>query len=420
MRKIYWMTALLAVIAITSCKRNLFDAEQTKKALELTFHNDVVDPQHTWTLMNDQVITVTANVANVVRIELLSANPYAPNDNDVELLAQREASEGDQVTMNYDIPVANDSVYVAAVTESGTYTVVAVKQGRGTVDFSTLNTTNTGQLTSPSTQNVFYCYCNSYPMPSTTWGFNDLVMKLSKEVVDNSTLRVNVTLVALGSTNQMAGALRLHGVSQDEIESVTIHRGTFAKYTSSQRLLIKDEELLLKGQDGSAVINLFDDAHMAFFVRTSDNGSVNRYMINVSHTSDLQHMEFSPVTVSYDIKFKQPYMPYSIGFSKLDPFILYYYNSNIWEIHKYAYKFKETLYSYYSDSPKSYDNGFSWVIEIPYSWFRYPLIGNSMGSYKNGAIYGSYQQPHHSFGEWGSDHTTATDWYLYPTANSVY
>ena len=69
------MTALLAVIAITSCKRNLFDAEQTKKALELTFHNDQVDPNHTWSLLDEGMVTITANVPDVSRVEILSANP---------------------------------------------------------------------------------------------------------------------------------------------------------------------------------------------------------------------------------------------------------------------------------------------------------------------------------------------------------
>jgi hypothetical protein len=123
------------------------------------------------------------------------------------------------------------------------------------------------------------------------------------------------------------------------------------------------------------------------------------------------------VTVSYDVKFKKSNAAYSVNFGQLDPFILYYYNSNVWEVHKYAYKFKETLYSYYSDSPSSYDSGFTWALEVPYKWFRYPLEGISMGSYKNGVIYGAYQKPYHSFGEWGADMTVARDWYLYPSSN---
>ena len=420
MRRVVWILATgMLVATVASCKRNLYDLELTKEVLKQTFYNDTVDTKHTWTLLDDYTVKVTANAADVARIELLSANPYAPDGKSVELLASQEASEGETVTLAYSVAKANDYVYVAAVSSTGQYTVVAIKPGTETADFSALNTTNSGKLDTPTKQEVYYCFCNSFPQPSTTWSFNDLVYRVSKEVISDKVLRINVTLVALGSTNQMAGALRLDGISYDnDVEDISIsNHNTFLKYTSSQRTIIKDENIKLRGQDGSVVINLFDDAHLAFYVRTDDAGTVSRYNINVSHTKDVNHMEFSPVTVSYDITFKKSGIARNITFGKLDPFILYYYNSNIWEIHKYPFKFKEVLYEYYSDSPSSYDTGFTWALEVPYSWFRYPLEGATMGSYRNGVIYGCYQQPYHSFGEWGADKDKAVDWYLYPSSN---
>lgn len=421
MKKIFGLFIIIGLFAtISGCKKNLYDIELTKKALELTFHNDSVDKTHTWTLLDDYTIQVTANVTDVDRIEVLTVNPYAPNNKSVELLATQEVEEGEDVTLIYSVPTANDSVYIAAVTDEEAYYVVAVKKGTATADFTTLNTTNKGTITTPTIQEVYYCYCNSFPQPSITWGYNDIVYRVSKEVVSDNVLRVNVTLAALGSTNQMAGALRIDGISYDDVDNIKISNGnTFNKYSGSSRLIIKEEDVMLKGQDGSAVINLFDDAHLAFYVRKEDNGKINRYLINITHTTDVTHMEFSPVTVSYDITFKKNNVARNISFGKLDPFILYYYNSNVWEVHKYAYKFKEILYSYLSGSPSSYDTGFSWALEIPYKWFRYPLEGVAMGSYKNRALYGAYQERGHSFGEWGSNKTVATDWYLYPSM-SVY
>lgn len=421
MKKIFGLFIIIGLLAtISGCKKNLYDIELTKKALELTFHNDSVDKTHTWTLLDDYTIQVTANVTDVDRIEVLTVNPYAPNNKSVELLATQEVEEGEDVTLIYSVPTANDSVYIAAVTDEEAYYVVAVKKGTATADFTTLNTTNKGTITTPTIQEVYYCYCNSFPQPSITWGYNDIVYRVSKEVVSDNVLRVNVTLAALGSTNQMAGALRIDGISYDDVDNIKISNGnTFNKYSGSSRLIIKEEDVMLKGQDGSAVINLFDDAHLAFYVRKEDNGKINRYLINITHTTDVTHMEFSPVTVSYDITFKKDNVARNISFGKLDPFILYYYNSNVWEVHKYAYKFKEILYSYLSGSPSSYDTGFSWALEIPYKWFRYPLQGVAMGSYKNRALYGAYQERGHSFGEWGSNKTVATDWYLYPSM-SVY
>jgi len=423
MRKIIGIFVVLGILlATSSCKKNLYDIDMVKQSLQLTFHNDSVDKTHTWSLMDDYTIKVTANVTDVDRIEVLSVNPYAPNNKSVELLATQEVDEeGDVITLVYSVPTANDSVYVAAVTDTEEYKVVAVKKGTESIDFSNLNTTNEGTVTVPTIQEVYYCFCCCFPQPSTNWGFNDLVYRISKEVISDNVLRINVTLSALGSTNQMAGALRLDGISYDnDVDNIKISNGnTFCKYTDSKRQIIKEEDVKLKGQDGSVVINLFDDAHKAFYVRTEDNGKINRYYINVSHTTDKSHLEFSPVTVSYDITFKNNNTARNITFGKIDPFILYYYNSNIWETHKYSFKFKEILYDYLSGSPESYDTGFSWALEIPYKWFRWPLQGTSMGSYKKKVIYGAYQQPYHSFGEWGTNKTVATDWYLYPSM-SVY
>lgn len=420
MKKLFGLIAvtLVTCATLTSCKKDLFDAELTKEVLKLTFHNDVVDPNHTWCLLDDKTVTVTANVEGVERIEILSVNPYASQGKSVELMAMRDVTENEEVSMTYSVPQANDSVYLAAVREDGTYRVVAIKSGKATADFTTINTKNTGSLTSPVPQEVFYCYCNSFPQPSATWSFTDCVMVLSKEIINPQTLRINVTLAALGSKNQTAAGLRLDGVNYSDVESVTIsNNNTFIKDEKTKRTIIKEDALGLQGQDGSFVINLFDDAHLAFSVEMSEAGIITRNLINISHNTDDTHKEFTPVTVSYDVKFKKSNAAYSINFGKLDPFILYYYNSNVWEVHKYAYKFKETLYSYYSGNPSNYDSGYTWALEVPYKWFRYPLEGISMGSYKNGVIYGAYQKPKHSFGEWGSDMTLARDWYLYPSPN---
>ena len=410
--------ALVACATLTSCKKNLFDAELTKEALKLTFHNDVVDPNHTWCLLDDETVNVTANVEDVKRIEILSVNPYDSQGKSVELMAQRDVTENERVSMTYSVPQANDSVYVAAVTADGSYRVVAIEPGVETVDFTTINTKNSGTLTTPVLQEVFYCYCNTFPQPSATWSFTDCVMTLSKEVINAQTLRIYVTLAALGSTTQTAAALRLDGIKYSDVESITIsNNNTFNNNGNVRRTIIRDEALGLQGQDGSFVINLFDDGHLAFFAKADDAGIIARYFINITHNTDETHKEYSPVTVSYDVKFKKSNAAYSVSFGHMDPFILYYFNSNVWEVHKYAYKFKETLYSYYSDSPSSYDSGFTWALEVPYKEFRYPLQGISMGSYKNGVIYGAYQKPYHSFGEWGADMTVANDWYLYPSLN---
>jgi hypothetical protein len=44
--------------------------------------------------------------------------------------------------------------------------------------------------------------------------------------------------------------------------------------------------------------------------------------------------------------------------------------------------------------------------------FKYPIEWKPINE--------AYNTPGHSFSEWATDRTQATDWYLYPTAEMVY
>ena len=414
------LTFLLLLTCLTgACKKEMFDGDKAKKITELSFHNDSVDQFHDWTLIKDWNVLVTANVKGVRRIELLSGNPYTTKN--VDVVAGRTARQNDVVEMYCSLPVICDSLYAAAIDSTGHYYVVAVPERQYDVNFSKLNTVNKGTLKNIDQQEVYYCYCSSYPVPSSTWGFNDCVLRISQEIIDSRTLRINVTLQAVGTTSQIGGALRLNGVSYDQVEKIEPVGGSnFKRAEDVSRMFVDDESVLLRGQDGSAVINMFDDAHAAFYNKTNNQGMVFRYKYNVKHGNSDNCYEFASPSVSYDVTFKNDRLANAITFTELDPFILVNYAGTVWEVHKYRYKFKETLFSYFSGNPLAYDNGFSWALEIPYTWFRYPLTGNSMGSYKKGALYGSYQEFDHSFGEWGTDHTKARDWYLYPNTSMVY
>lgn len=421
-REYVCLSVLVAAVCLTvGCRKNLFDANLYEAALSATFHNDVVDPKHKWSLTSDWLVSVTANVAGVSRIEVLSGNPFEQAD--VEVLATyADVRENDVVQLCYSTPVTSTTVYVAAVTKDEQYTLAPLTVGDNTVNFShSIDTSGQKMKMQPAQQEIYYCYCNSYPQPSVTWGFNDLVMRISKDIVSQRTLRLNVTLVALGSNIQMAGALRLGGVMFDAVEKVAISSASsFVKNEESARTIIREKDLLLKGLDGTAVLNMFDDAHLALYSRIDGAGNVSRYYFNVSRNTDQTHLMFTPVTVSYDITFKADGMANTMGYETLDPFIAYYYNGNIWEIHKYAFKLSEALFDYYDNNEQIYNNGFTWALEIPYTFYRYPLLGNAVGSYKNGALFGAYQRLNHSFGEWGADQTIARDWYLYPITSMVY
>ena len=396
LRLLVCMTTLTLILG--ACKKEMFDSDTAKKIMDLSFHNDTVDKYHDWTLISDWNVRVKANVEGVRSIKLLSGNPYT--DEKVEQVGVREANQDDVIEMSCSLPVIAQQY---------------------DVDFSKLNTVNQGTLKDVGHQEVFYCFCSSYPEPSETWGFNDCVLRISTELRSSRTLRITVTLQAVATVTQIAAALRLDGVSYNQVEKIEPVGGSnFKRAEKLARNFIKDEDVLLKGQDGSAVINMFDDAHAAFYNKTNSQGMVFRYRYNVKHSNTGGCYEFTSPSISYDVTFKNEGMANTITYTALDPFILVNYAGTIWEIHKYRYKFKETLYSYYSGQPLAYNNGFTWALEIPYSWFRYPLTDNSMGSYKKGALYGAYQTFDHSFGEWGADRYKARDWYLYPNTSMVY
>lgn len=413
------MGLMVAAIALSACKKDMFDADTAKTLINLSFHNDTVDYRHNWTLTSDWYVQVKANVTGVTRLELLSGNPYT--DNKAEVVANSEASEDSLITLYATLPQIADSIYVAAVDANGNYHVVAVGAEQHVADFSKLNTRNSGTLQSVGEQEMYYCYCASYPEPSETWGFNDCVLRISKHRRDSRTVRINVSVEAVGTTKQYAAALRLNGINYEQVEKVEpVGGNNFRSVENLPRTIIRDDAILLRGNDGSAVINMFDDAHAAYYNRTNSQGIVFRYRYNVRHGNSGDCYEFTRPAVSYDITFKDVGQANTLTYTALDPFILVNYAGTIWEVHKYPYKFKETLYYYYSGEPLAYNNGFTWALEIPYSWFRYPLTDYTMGSYKRGALYGAYQTFDHSFGEWGANRLVARDWYLYPNTAMVY
>ena len=418
-RVIYICLACMALsIAMTSCKKDFFDKDTATEITKATFHNDTVDAGHTWSLLKEDLIRVTANVTGVQRIDLLTANPYVSDK--AEVLNTASVTEGEEVLLMYSSPVINDSIYADAVTRSGNHVVKAIAVGTQTTDFTTLNTKNSGTFKDINAQEVYYCYCNTFPKPSTTWDFNDCVFRISKEVIDDYTLRLNVTLEAMGTLTKTAAAIRLPGVEYNDVESVTIvGNRSFVKNKDIERTYITEEDLLLKGLDGSAVINLFDDGHMAFYSRVDQTGALYRYFYNVNHTVNTTYAQFASPTVNFDIKFKQKDIAHDITWTSIDPFIVCAYSAVLVEIHKYKYKLNEVLFEYLGD-PMNYRNSFTWALEIPYSWFRYPLEGNAMGSLKGKGVYGTYSTIGHSFGEWGADRTQSQDWYLYPTSSMVY
>ena len=407
------------MLAAQSCNKEYFDQGKVEEILERSFHNDTVDANHTWRLMTEHSIRVTNNVPNTARIVLLSADPHESEQ--AELLAEQSMNGVGSASMTYSVHLALQQLYAAAVTTDGKYHVTPFNKGDAQVTLNT-DAASTQRAYAPVAQEVYYCYCLGYPQPSATWDFNDLVLRLSRTVVDDYTLQLNVTLAAVGTTQQEAAAIRLVGISYDEVESLTrVDDKHFGSNEQYGRYIITEEDDLLRSRHDEAVINLFDDAHVAINTYGFDqNGQVVRSYYNVGSLASAGYQYHTPPTVSYLVKFRTAGRAEQVAFDKIDPFIVYGYNGAMWEIHKYTYKLDEVLFEYYGGNPFNYDTGYTWALEVPYSWFRYPTEGNAIGSYKNGVLFGAYRERGHSFGEWAAHRDQATDWYLYPVSGAVY
>lgn len=413
--------AILTALLAASCRKDFYNPALANEITKATFHNDTVDERHTWSLLRDGTITVKANVANVSRIDLLTENPYTSPQSVV--VATSPAREDEEVELTYSVPLITETFWADAVTTSGTHTVTPLYPGQQTADFSHPYDSQGQTPYDTDYQSVLYCFCNTFPLPSASWDFNDCVLRLSKRMLNDSTLRLTVTLEALGSMMKTAAAIRLQEVGYEEVASITtLSNRSFVRDESIERSFIVDSNTLLRGKDGSAVINLFDDGHLAFYTRMDPTGLYYRYYYNVSHSASSTsgvYRTFATPTVTYDIKFKQPGIARTLTYSAMDPFIVCNNNGILVEIHKYRYKYDQVLMDY-MNNPLDFKNCFSWALEIPFADFRYPLEGYSMGSKKGNGLAGCYSQPYHSFGEWASDRNTAQDWYLYPPTSGVY
>ena len=236
---------------------------------------------------------------------------------------------------------------------------------------------------------------------------------------DPKRVKLNVELHAVGSIKQLAAAINLVGYDKSQIRSVTVDgTNNFVPNPDAYRSIITSKELLLGGKSGQAVINLFDDAHAAFTPAT-EGAPVTRYYYNTvwdtSGRQDAKNMD-APVT-SYIIEFLNASDAQEFGLANLDPFVALPYISVTFEIHTRKYKLNETLFSYYNGQEATYNDEFSFAIEVPYRDFYYPQETMKIGTKKGGSIGGCYAKSGASFGEWLQGAENAKEWYKHPKGN---
>ena len=107
-----------------------------------------------------------------------------------------------------------------------------------------------------------------------------------------------------------------------------------------------------------------------------------------------------------------------------DVFIVEPYNGSYWEVHTVQNGFKtDQVVTPVKPNPDAYRQAYGdnkpWAIMVPGS-FKYPIEWQSIGSGSNGVYSGAYQTTGHSFAEWATNQSLATDWYNYPKSGYVF
>ena len=427
MKLSYFTTPLLVCTALlfTGCKRDVFDPDAYEQVVKETFPIGTIDQGHTWNLTQSHAIKVKTNVnasVNVTNVRILSGNPFEKTG--VEILAEKAAQRDGTYTLFFYSPAYQTTFYAAVVADNGQHILKAFSSSAEGVTFDTGSQYGSGKMNDLTYQTYTYLFEENYPEPG-DWDFNDLVLRVQKlPSQQENTVRLSITLAAVGAKKQQAAAIRLVGYQAEDVESVTTEDGrTFDGSYSLNRIFIENSDLLMSGRNGEAILNLFEDAHYALSPRLNSQdkgGGTIRMFYNTSRNPNgSTQAQIVPKTIVYQVKFRNPRLMDNFTLETLDVFSIEDFNSGKWEVHNFPYKAYQAINDYGTNETAT-SNNMAWALKIPSGTFKYPIEGQSLGLYKDGVLTGAYMEQNHSYGQWVASHTSCLDWFLYPTTGLVY
>src|SRR5574344_2176589 len=272
-----------------------------------------------------------------------------------------------------------------------------------------------------------FCYEDNFPVQG-DYDFNDAVITITPSV-SGSTVKLKVSLDAVGATKQIGAALHIAGVNRSEVTSIT-RDGDFDKNNgrpaSSATIINSAEDLLPASMVSTTdmVINLFNDAHWSMVqTKSVETADVQRYFYNTVSRGNAYvgyQNDVPSAVVTYTIQLSSEAAAQKFVAANLDAFILEKYNGTYWEVHTYPYNTQQILGAYNNKDMTQYSSNYPWAVMVPGD-FKYPIEWTKVGGANASSVYeGAYQTPGHAFGQWAQDKSTATDWYQYPTSGMVY
>ena len=336
-------------------------------------------------------------------------------------MGQNVVSQSEQnVTISHDTP---------------SYTVDADDCSRG------ISSGASGQIT-PRAFSMRYCFEDNFP-DAGDYDFNDAVITLTP-TVNGRTVTLDVSLDAVGATKTIGAAIHLVGVRRSDLASDPVAQGFTPlpdepwtqnapyDYIDTDQTFLDAGQLPNRQSDGMVVV-LFKDAHWAINPVTDDNGQpVNKFYNTMKDRSDSRGLVVEPKTARYTLTFSSAEKAAAmLDQSVYDVFIVEPYNGSAWEVHTVQNGFKtlqvltpdKGLSSSGLSYAQAYGTNMPWAIMTEGNTFRYPVEWQVIGRQKaasGGGLEGAYRTPGHSFAEWATNRSTATDWYNYPDASKVY
>lgn len=417
---------LLGGLLLTSCHKDVFNEDDYNRIIDEASPVDSVDAKHTWELTKDHIYVVEADVhIGVKSVLILSDNPLTALN--AEVMAQSAIEDGGRIMLAATVPTMTNELYAALVDDKDRYTVVSFPVGTTVVNFSGVKSVYSQKPLKARLvqQKLVYCFEEEMPEPG-DYDYNDVVLRLSREVVDSRHLKIEVELAAVGGSKQLAAGLRLVGYQAEDIDSVTIEGGgsfdlggilhdvPLEKMASP---LFESSSLLQAGRNGEAFLYLFEDAHWAMGEDLPVTNQIfQRKRYNVSKTYGGNFMIFPTRTEVYHVYFKTGVNINGFTPGMFDPFVLSPYYGTVWELHCYRDREAQITREYTLTKSKN----LPWALMIPYATFRYPLEGVNIGFSRSGALFGAYMNRGCSFGEWAMDRTKCLDWYTSPTYNQIF
>ena len=424
--KIFMAAGMLGGLLLTSCSRDVFNEDDYNRILDEASPIDSVDANHNWELTQDFSFVVKADInVGAKTVLLLSDNPLTAINS--EVMAQSAIEDGSQVTLKATVPTRYSWLYAALVDANGLYTVVSFPVSSEVISFEHVasGSKQKSRKAQLEQQKLVYCFEEEMPEPG-DYDYNDLVLRLSREIVNSRHMKIEVELAAVGGSKQLAAGLRLVGYQAEDIDSVTIEGGgSFDlgghKYNVPLEKMASpmwdSNSLLQAGRNGEAVLYLFEDAHWAM---GEDLDVVNqifqRKKYNVSKGESSSMVILPTRTEIYHVYFKEGKNVDNFTASMFDPFILSPFYAMIWEVHCFRDREAQLTREYTLTKSKN----LPWALMIPYASFRYPLEGVNIGYSRQGALFGAYMNKGCSFGEWAMDRTKCLDWYTNPTFNQIF